>query len=83
MIVVSANTKLLLSSPFELISQELQYTCNNMNIRGDKDLPSLFGDRMTVKMFADDVKIYLVVGDIDSIIVLCCSVGLMHFLTGP
>ena len=30
------------------------------------DLPSLFGDRMTVKMFADDVKICLVVGDIDS-----------------
>jgi len=37
------------------------------------DLPSLFGDRMTVKMFADDVKIYTVVGDIDSNSVLQCG----------
>ena len=37
------------------------------------DLPSLFGDRMTVKMFADDVKICLVVGDIDSSSVLVCT----------
>ena len=36
------------------------------------DLPSLFGD-LTVKMFADDVKIYLVVGDIDSSSVLQCG----------
>ena len=39
------------------------------------DLPSLFGDRMTVKMFADDVKIYLVVGDIGSSSVLQCGLG--------
>jgi len=37
------------------------------------DLPSLFGDGMTVKMFDTDVKIYLVVIDINNSSVLQCG----------
>jgi len=44
------------------------------------DLPSLSGDRMTVKMCADDVKIYLVVGDTDSGSVLQCGLDALFGL---
>ena len=36
------------------------------------DLPSSFGGGITVKMFADDVKIYLVANDINNGSVLQC-----------
>ena len=37
------------------------------------DLPSLFDDGITVKIFAHDVKIHLVVNDINNSSVLCLT----------